>query len=176
MGDWLDDTSPEPEHDLPPPLPPPFHTDAELDDTATSEDDAEEDDRELVGAAPRSRVLTWRTGVFTLSLLTVVGIAVVGVVWYARGTYFVGFDRNTVTLYKGQPGGVLWFQPTIVKHYDLERREVPEGKLSVLEDGKPRASEEAADAYVESLKDEAASLGTSPATTALGVPGATVTP
>ena len=33
VGDWLDDTVPEPsEHDLPPPLPPPFHTDAELDD------------------------------------------------------------------------------------------------------------------------------------------------
>ncbi len=34
IGDWVEDTlPPEPsEHDLPPPLPPPFHTDAELDD------------------------------------------------------------------------------------------------------------------------------------------------
>ena len=178
VGDWLDDTSPEPaEHELPPPLPPPFHTDAELDDV--EDDDDEEDgerDGELVGAAPRSRILTWRTGLFTVSLLTVVGIAIVGVGWYARGTYFVGFDRNTVTLYKGQPGGVLWFKPTVVKHYDLERSDVPQGKLSVLEDGKPRSSEDAADAYVESLKDEAASLGTSPATTVLGVTTATVAP
>ncbi len=100
------------------------------------------------GAHAAAVILTWRTGLFTLSLLTVVGIAVVGVVWYARGTYFVGFDRNTVTLYKGQPGGVLWFQPTVVKHYDLQRDDVPEGKLSVLDDGKPRSSEEEADAYV----------------------------
>ena len=77
---------------------------------------------------------------------------------------------------RGYPGGVLWFKPTVVKHYDLERGEVPEGKLSVLEDGKPRSSEEAADAYVESLKDEARNLGTSPATTALGVTTATVAP
>jgi serine/threonine protein phosphatase PrpC len=176
VGDWLDDASPEPE--LPPPLPPPFHTDAELDDLDDDDDGdgGRKRDSELVAAAPRQRILTWRTGLFTLSLLTVVGIAVVGVVWYARGTYFVGFDRNTVTLYKGQPGGVLWFQPTVVKHYDLQRGEIPEGKLSVLEDGKPRSSEESADAYVESLKDEADSLGTSPATTVLGVPGATVTP
>ncbi len=104
-------TSPEPsEHDLPPPLPPPFHTDAELDDI--DEDDADAiSERELVGASRASRIFTWRTGLFTLSLITVIGIAVVGVIWYARGTYFIGFDRDTVTLYKGQPGGVLWFQP-----------------------------------------------------------------
>jgi PPM family protein phosphatase len=174
VGDWLDDASPEP--DLPPPLPPlppPFHTDAELDDT---DDDDDDDDRELVGASRASRIFTWRTGVFTLSLLTVLGIAAAGVVWYARGTYFVGFDRDTVTLYKGQPGGVLWFQPTVVKHYDLQRREVPAGKLSVLDDGKPRSSEADADAYVAALKDEAESLGGGPVTTVLGVPGATVTP
>ncbi len=179
VGDWLDDESPEPsDHDLPPPLPPPFHTDAELDDDSDSDDEHEDDnDLELVGAGSRgSRLLTWRTGVFTIAVLTVVGIAVVGVLWYARGTYFVGFDRNTVTLYKGQPGGVLWFQPTVVKHYDLQRDDVPAGKLSVLDDGKPRSSEEEADAYVASLKDEADSLGSAPVTSAAGVPGATVTP
>ncbi len=174
VGDWLDDTSPEP--DLPPPLPPPFHTDAELDEA--DEDDGERvDDAELVGATARGpRLLTWRAGLFTFSLLTVVGIGAMAVVWYARGTYFVGFDRNTVTLYKGQPGGVLWFKPTIVKHYDLERNEVPDGKLSVLEDGKPRSSEADADAYVEALKDEANGLDSGAVTTALGVTGATVTP
>jgi PPM family protein phosphatase len=177
VGDWLDDESPEPsDHDLPPPLPPPFHTDAELDDDDDDHDE-DDDDRELVGAASRgSRLLTWRTGLFAVAVLTVVGIAVVGVLWYARGTYFVGFDRNTVTLYKGQPGGVLWFQPTVVKHYDLQRDDVPAGKLSVLDDGKPRSSEQEADSYVESLKDEADSLGGAPVTAAAGVPGATVTP
>ena len=168
VGDWLDDASPEPsEHDLPPPLPPPFHTDAELDEV---------DDDDLVGASRASRIFTWRTGLFTVSLLTVVGIAFVGVVWYARGTYFVGFDRDTVTLYKGQPGGVLWFHPTVVKHYDLQRDDVPDGKLTVLDDGKPRSSEAEADAYVQALRDEAASLGGGAVTTVLGVPGATVTP
>jgi len=176
VGDWLDETSPEPsEHDLPPPLPPPFHTDAELDDIDDEDDDAKSE-RELVGASRASRIFTWRTGLFTLSLITVVGIAVVGVVWYARGTYFVGFDRDTVTLYKGQPGGVLWFHPTVVKHYDLQRNDVPEGKVNVLDDGKPRSSEADADAYVEALKDEAATLGGGPVTTVVGVPGATVTP
>ena len=48
IGDWVEDTlPPEPsEHDLPPPLPPPFHTDAELDDSMTTDDD--DGDRELV--------------------------------------------------------------------------------------------------------------------------------
>jgi serine/threonine protein phosphatase PrpC len=175
VGDWLDDASPEPsEHDLPPPLPPPFHTDAELDDDDADGDSVNE--RELVGASRGGRIFTWRTGVFTLSLLTVLGIAIVGTVWYARGTYFVGFDRDTVTLYKGQPGGVLWFHPTVVKHYDLQRDDVPDGKLNVLDDGKPRGSEAEADAYVQALRDEATSLGGGPVTTVVGVPGATVTP
>ncbi len=105
------------------------------------------------------------------------GIATLAVVWYARGTYYVGFDeRDRVTLYKGQPGGVLWFQPTVVKYYDISRSDVPEGKLSVLEEGKPRGSEEDADAYVDSLKDEARSLGTTTTvTTVPTVAGATVT-
>lgn len=175
IGDWVEDTlPPEPsEHDLPPPLPPPFHTDAELDD-----DDDDSRDRELALSGSRaSRILTWRTGAFTASLLTVLGIATLAVVWYARGTYYVGFDeRDRVTLYKGQPGGVLWFQPTIVKYYDISRSDVPEGKLSVLEEGKPRGSEEDADAYVDSLKDEARSLGTTTTvTTVPSVAGATVT-
>ncbi|HTN81312.1 MAG TPA: Stp1/IreP family PP2C-type Ser/Thr phosphatase [Acidimicrobiales bacterium] len=179
VGDWLDDTAPEPfEHELPPPLPPPFHTDAELDEADDDDLDEQEPgaERELVGASRSSRILTWRTGLFTVSLLTVVGIAVVGVGWYARGTYFVGFDRDTVTLFKGQPGGVLWFQPTVVKHYHLQRDDVPAGKLSVLDDGKPRASEADADAYVAALQDEQSQLSGGAVTTVLGVPGATVTP
>ncbi|HMK10892.1 MAG TPA: PP2C family serine/threonine-protein phosphatase, partial [Acidimicrobiales bacterium] len=178
VGDWLDDTSPVPfEQELPPPLPPPFHTDAELDEADDDLDEDEpSDDRELVGASRSSRVFTWRTGLFTVSLLTVVGIAVVGVGWYARGTYFVGFDRDQVTLFKGQPGGVLWFQPTVVKHYALQRDDVPAGKLHVLDDGKPRASEADADAYVAALQDEAVQLSGGAVTTVVGVSGATVTP
>jgi len=179
IGDWVEDTlPPEPsEHDLPPPLPPPFHTDAELDDLDEDDDD-DAGDRELALTGSRaSRILTWRTGAFTASLLTVLGIATLAVVWYARGTYYVGFDeRDRVTLYKGQPGGVLWFQPTVVKHYDITRSDVPAGKLPVLEEGKPRGSEQDADAYVDSLKDEAEGLGTTTTvTTVPSVAGATVT-
>ncbi len=177
IGDWVEDTlPPEPsEHDLPPPLPPPFHTDAELDED-DEDDDAGDGELALTGSRA-SRILTWRTGAFTASLLTVLGIATLAVVWYARGTYYVGFDeRDRVTLYKGQPGGVLWFQPTVVKHYDITRSDVPAGKLPVLEEGKPRGSEQDADAYVDSLKDEAESLGTTTTvTTVPSVAGATVT-
>ena len=68
-----------------------------------------------------------------------------------------------------------------MKHYDITRSDVPAGKLSVLEEGKPRGSEEDADAYVDSLKDEADTLGTDPSstpttvTTVPSVAGATVT-
>ena len=58
IGDWVEDTlPPEPsEHDLPPPLPPPFHTDAELDGTTRTMTPATVSSRSAVrGRAASSR-------------------------------------------------------------------------------------------------------------------------
>ena len=61
--------------------------------------------------------------------------------------------------------------------YDIEEwKDQRTAGRDVIDDGKPRSSEADADAYVEALKDEAATLGGGPVTTVVGVPGATVTP
>src|SRR5213078_4434406 len=43
----------------------------------------------------------------------VLAIAVGGVGWYARRSYYVGFAGNRVVIYKGVPGGVLGWNPTV---------------------------------------------------------------
>jgi hypothetical protein len=48
-----------------------------------------------------------------LPLILVLAIAVGGVGWYARRSYYVGFAGNQVVIYKGVPGGVLGWNPTV---------------------------------------------------------------
>lgn len=91
----------------------------ELDPTAPME--------ELANAGRRS----WRPSVGAVafwSLLVVVvlsGITLTGV--YARSGWFLGFDDNDrVTLFRGRPGGVLWFEPTVDTVTDLDGESLPE--------------------------------------------------
>jgi hypothetical protein len=50
-----------------------------------------------------------------------VAVVLIGVVagayfivhWYAYSTYYLGNDSGVVAVYQGQPGGVLWFKPTL---------------------------------------------------------------
>jgi len=46
-------------------------------------------------------------------LILVLAIAVGGVGWYARRSYYVGFAGNRVVIYQGVPGGVLGWNPTV---------------------------------------------------------------
>ena len=48
-----------------------------------------------------------------LPLLVIVGIATAALGWYARSSYFVGVSGNEVVIYKGVPGGVLGWNPTV---------------------------------------------------------------
>src|SRR6185369_1794645 len=52
-------------------------------------------------------------------LILVLGLALGGVGYYARRSYFVGFAANRVVIYKGVPGGVLGWDPTIEQRTKL---------------------------------------------------------
>ncbi|MEA3075379.1 MAG: family protein phosphatase, partial [Actinomycetota bacterium] len=60
-----------------------------------------------------SRRLTPRVAIFVVLLLIVVGGAGAAIGVYARGAYYVGLDHGQVAIFKGRPGGLLWFQPTV---------------------------------------------------------------
>lgn len=121
-------------------------------------------------AAPRRR-FTWRVAIFMIAVLAVLGSAVYAVAWYARGAYYVGLDSEQVAIFRGRPGGMLWFDPTLV-----ERKQQPAGadllpaQRTELEAGHEVSSKASADRYVNNLRQEvearrAATTTTLPATT-----------
>ena len=126
-------------------------------------------------AVPRRR-FTWRVAVFTLALVAVVGTAVYAMAWYARGAYYVGLDNEQVAIFRGRPGGMLWFDPTLV-----ERKQQPAGaellpaQRTELEAGHEVSSKAAADRYVNNLRQEVEARRVAPTTTT-PVPPATSVP
>ena len=46
-------------------------------------------------------------------LLFILGVAAGALGWYARNSYYVGQNGNQVVIYKGVPGGVLGWNPTV---------------------------------------------------------------
>ena len=61
------------------------------------------------------RVLLW-----ALPILLVLGIAVAAVGWYARKDYYVGASQGQVTVFKGVPGGLVGWNPTIEQRTSVD--------------------------------------------------------
>ncbi len=62
----------------------------------------------------KNRRLTWRTPFVAAVLIGVVVGAYFILQWYAYSTYYLGNDSGVVAIYQGQPGGVLWFKPSLL--------------------------------------------------------------
>jgi protein phosphatase len=116
-------------------------------------------------AEPRPRRLTWRVAVFLLLLLSVLAVAGAAVNWYARHTFYVGLQGNQVVIFRGRPGGLLWFEPTLEKRTPLSIDEVLESRLPDLEKGKSQSSLADADRYVNNLEQEAKAVREPPSST-----------
>ena len=126
-------------------------------------------------AVPHRR-FTWRVALFVLAILAVVGTAVYAMAWYARGAYYVGLDSEQVAIFRGRPGGLLWFDPTLV-----ERKQQPLGsellpaQRTALEAGHEVSSKAAADRYVNNLRQEVEARRASTTTTTLVSPTTSTT-
>jgi serine/threonine protein phosphatase PrpC len=111
--------------------------------------------RERRAAEPRPRRVTWRVVLFLLLFVGVLTSAGAAVNWYARHTFYVGLQGSQVVIFRGRPGGLLWFQPTLEKRTTLSTDEVVEARLPDLRKGKPQSSLADADRYVNNLEQEA---------------------
>ena len=104
----------------------------------------------------RPRRLTWRVVAFLVVLTLVAGVAVAAVGWYARSAYYVGLDGDRIAIYKGRPGGLLWFEPTLQEHKPLTTADVLPARLPDLRAGRQEPTKADADRYVNNLRQEAA--------------------
>jgi protein phosphatase len=66
------------------------------------------------------RRLTWRVAVFALLVVAVLAAGAGALGWYARNTYYVGLGADgAVTIFRGKPDPVLWFDATVEERSDL---------------------------------------------------------
>ena len=104
--------------------------------------------------AARPRRFTWRVLAFLVLVVAVFSAVVVSVAWYARSAYFVGVDGDRVAIFRGRPGGLLWFDPTLQERKPLTLDDVLPVHHSELRAGKEQPSKAAADRYVNRLRQE----------------------
>ncbi len=94
------------------------------------------------------RALLW-----ILPVLAVLALAFGAVGWYARRTYFVGVDKNRVTVFQGRPGGVLGWDPTVERRTTLDLSQLTDTEKTSVKDNKTFSSRGGADDYVTRLRN-----------------------
>ncbi len=67
----------------------------------------------------------WRFLRWALPIAIVIGIAVGVLFWYARNTYYVGTDLGNVAIFRGRPGGVLIWNPTLARRTNVLVTDLP---------------------------------------------------
>lgn len=95
------------------------------------------------------RLLVW-----LLPILVLVGGGLSAVGWYARRTFFVGLAGEQVTLYRGVPGGLLGWDPTVEERSGLTVDELTPAQRADLEDGHRFSSRSSAERFLERLEDQ----------------------
>jgi protein phosphatase len=132
-----------------------------------------------IPVVPKRRAITVRVVGFLALLVALIGGAGLAVAWYARGTYFVALNNDELTIYRGRPGGLLWFQPTVVRPNVARIDDVPAASVAVLRAGKEESSLNGALAYVDNLKSarraqESTTATTTTTTTTVPAPTTTI--
>ena len=92
-------------------------------------------------------VLFWSV----LTALIISAFTIIGV--YARSGYFIGFDSDeNVAVYRGRPGGVLWFNPTVDTQPRIPGEDLPEDILRDVALNRTFSSSAQAQKYLSFVK------------------------
>ncbi len=111
-----------------------------------------------------------------LPLVLVLAIAVGGVGWYARRSYYVGLAGHQVVIYKGVPGGVLGWDPTIEQPTRITDTQLTQVDHDRVAAGAARGSLSDARAYVAQLRAGVNATSTTTTTTRPHRPTTTTRP
>ena len=141
----------------------------------------EDDQHDATGTTPRRprkrRSRGRRIGLtllWMLPVLAILALALGAVGWYARGTYFVGVNQSRVTVFKGRPGGVLGWDPTVERRTTIDTSQLSDSERDDVNAKKTFSSRGGADAYVRRLRTSITAR--TPATTVPAPPETTVPP
>jgi len=122
------------------------------------------------------RAITLRTGL----LLGAIGLVVMGALgfvwWYEQSSYYVTTSENSLVIFEGRPGGLLWFHPQLSEITNTTTKDVLAMRIPQLRLGVIEPSKQAAQAYIANLRQEhsAAQLLNPTTTTSLPVTPATM--
>jgi len=100
-----------------------------------------------------------------LPLVVVLGAATGGVAWYARRSYYVGFANHRVVIYKGVPGGVLGWNPTVDLSTELTDAQLNQVDHDRVAGGAARGSLSGAQTFVATLRADVAATSTTTTST-----------
>ncbi|HSS12066.1 MAG TPA: Stp1/IreP family PP2C-type Ser/Thr phosphatase [Acidimicrobiales bacterium] len=127
---------------------------------------------------PKTRPITFRVVGFVALLVILLGLAIGAIGWYARGNYFVGVAQSELIIYKGRPGGLLWFQPTVAERTQVSTTAVLPSRLGDLHSGKQEPTLTQARDYIRNLQTEAQAhqVGTAPSVPPSSAPSSTAPP
>jgi protein phosphatase len=123
------------------------------------------------------RVLLW-----VIPVLLIFGIAIGAIAWYARNNYYVGASRGHVTVYRGVPGGLLVWDPTIDRRTNLALGDLRPVDAADVRAERTFSSRDDADAYVRQIRSRApkppgtTTTTTVPTTTTTTLPVTTTAP
>jgi hypothetical protein len=118
---------------------------------------------------------------FALPIIVIIGVGIAAIGWYAQRGYFVALDRSTVVVYKGRPGGVLFWDPEVVERTGLRGTRLTDNDLQIVRDQKTFDTKTAALAFVGRARAHTAATTTTTTTlpttttTTAAAPGATTT-
>ncbi len=110
-----------------------------------------------------------RVLLFAVPILVIIGIAVFTIGWYARNSYFVGTEAGKVVVYRGRPGGMLFWDPTVARRTGIARSHLTDDFRQGVAEHKEFSSEAAAVAYVHRGVTTTTTTSTTTATTLPGI-------
>ena len=128
-------------------------------------------------AAGRKR-FTWRVWAFLAVIVAVVAVAFGTIYYAAHHTYFVKLDNGELVIFRGRQGGLLWYDPVVVRRTGIVEADVPGVFLDQVRAGKDEPDRQGAETYVGNIAQDirqnaTAGSTTSPTTTSPTTTGPT---
>ena len=98
------------------------------------------------------RLITFRTGLFVILFVAIVGAGYYSVRWYNTNSYYVGVNHNELVIYQGRIGGFLWYKPVEVQRTGVTTADVLQTYLPEIEAGVAESTLAKAQSYVTNVR------------------------